>query len=1171
MLVTRSPRRRKLALAATAAVSIAAVTTGARSASAQITTIDKGHNLLLNSGLQIWGLNTDSFQYTFNYNNLTAANMDAVQWSYGQSNPGALTTGQRWGKWVQPDPGQSNYTSPANSLNSTEIAHKSDLVSIQVGDEQQSDLENVNGYTKAWFDAAHSGGHFTDKLMYINSTFWNNTSNFINFIGAANPDAISFDAYPFGTTGVYPYNWLGKAQFYRRVSLGSYIGATGTSPRPYGLYLQTYHGGDGARDPGDLEMRWQQFTAWTLGYTFVDCFTAGGGNTSLFVAGNGNSPNQPNYNNFKESARQSKNLGPALVRLISYGYGPNIILGKDATGAINPIPADWPTFNKTNAPPSQQYLTGITAQNLGTKNGGQPGDVYVGWFNPLHTSFGDPAGTAYFMVTNALGAYLQDASLTPADCTQRLTMDFDMGWTTTNSLQRLNRNTGVVDTIPLTLVSGTQYRLSNYDLEGGTGDLFKYNDGSPFVGVQPVTPTVYWDGDGNAAGNNTTTGAGLGGNGNWDSFNARWYNGASNGNYGANYNPVFWGTAGTVTIVSPPSTNSITFKTNGYTITGSSILLNQPYVTCDAGVTATINSTLNGGSAGLVKNGPGTLKLAPTTGSNTFTGLTINDGVVQVNGDGALGTAPAALATNISLNGGTLQFGANFDLGNTRAIGVGPLGGTIDTNGFSNPSGWNPTNGFRGPGNITKTGAGTFFASQPGGGFNTLWTGNLILKQGTWKIIGSDGLPYNVPAADGLKPAQITFDGGTWQMGTTLNITNFRRGITVNAGGGTIDTQGFDLTWAGPLAGSVATSNLNKAGAGKLTLKTSATLASYAGIFNVNAGTLELNGGGAMGDLASINVNNGGSTLSITGNETVGSVAGAAGTTVSLGSGVGLYTGSNNNSTSFAGWMTGAGSLNKAGSGTMTLSGTNDYAGPTTVTAGTLAFSAPLHTTSSVAISSGAAVRLNAGSHIALATGSITTAGTGKLDITDNSVVVRNSTLAAVKALITTGYNGGNWQGAGITSSSAPANSRTAIGVGANSALGKSSFAGVTGLDSNDVLVKYTYYGDADLTGATTLDDFTLFLNGYQNGGTTWSQGDFDYNGVTTLDDFTLFLLGYQQQGAPLSEIEALVDSVPMSAAERAAMLAAVQAVPEPGTGIAMLAAAAVGVGAMRRQRREMR
>ena len=50
------------------------------------------------------------------------------------------------------------------------------------------------------------------------------------------------------------------------------------------------------------------------------------------------------------------------------------------------------------------------------------------------------------------------------------------------------------------------------------------------------------------------------------------------------------------------------------------------------------------------------------------------------------------------------------------------------------------------------------------------------------------------------------------------------------------------------------------------------------------------------------------------------------------------------------------------------------------------------------------------------------------------------------------------------------------------------------------MLVKYAYYGDSDLSGATTLDDFTLFLHGYQNGGgggSTWLLGDYDYSGVS--------------------------------------------------------------------------
>src|SRR5205823_6577423 len=124
--------------------------------------------------------------------------MNGVMWSFGQSKAGQLTTGQKWGKWIQPDPSQGNYTPPATSLDGTESAHYADLLAIQVGDEQQGDLENPNGYTRAWFDAARSGNYFNDKLLYINSTFWNDINNWFSFIGAANPDAISWDAYPFG-------------------------------------------------------------------------------------------------------------------------------------------------------------------------------------------------------------------------------------------------------------------------------------------------------------------------------------------------------------------------------------------------------------------------------------------------------------------------------------------------------------------------------------------------------------------------------------------------------------------------------------------------------------------------------------------------------------------------------------------------------------------------------------------------------------------------------------------------------------------------------------------------------------------------------------------------------------------------------------------------------------
>ncbi|MEA2735064.1 MAG: fibronectin-binding autotransporter adhesin [Humisphaera sp.] len=1141
-------------LACAAALSAA----GSSTSLAQVATLGKGHSILVNNGLQMWGL--DQGAANFNYGNLTNANLNGVMWSWGQDYKASqLQPGQKWGMWTDPN------GTPATALNATQQAHVADLVALQVGDEQQSDLENPNGPTATWLKAAQAGNNFPNQLLYVNSFYVGSDANYASFIGSADPDAISFDSYPFDSpygSIIYPHNWLAKAGQFRRHALSSYLGIGGNAPRPYGLYLQTYEStSEGTRHPGDVEMRWQQFTAWTMGFTFVDAFTVGG-SSSLFTGSDQNSPTEPRYSQFRESARQSRNLGPALTKLISYGYGPSIVIGRDSAGTNNPIPSDWLPFAATNAPPNQQYLTSLSATNTGTKNNGQPGDIYVGFFNPLHASFGDPAGEAYFMITNALGPYLNDPTATVADCQQQITTNFDTQYSGISTLQRLRRSDGQLEIVPLTRTTARQYQLQ-FTLEGGTGDLFKYNDGTPFVGFNNK---LYWDNDANAAGNNTTTGAGMGGAGTWDAASNKWHNGSSNGAWAGNRDAIFWGTGGTVTLGSAQSVNSLAFKSNGYTVTGSTLTMAGQFISADTGVTATIGSSI-AGTGGIVKGGAGTVILSNNT--NTYTGgVTVTGGALQINADGALGASPASFtAANIILNGGTLEFGAGLDVANTRGIDIGPSGGTIDTQGFSNPAGYNATaGGFRGPGDLTKTGSGTFFASATSGGLNTTWKGRLIIKEGTWKIVASDGLPYNVPLADGLKADQVTLDGGTWQAGATMNITNARRGITVAAGGGTIDTQGFDLTWAGPLAGTTTTSTFTKLGSGilRFTGVAGVTAQNYNGNVNIAGGTLRLDAGVSMGDLASINVANvSGATLNVTGNETIGSLAGggASGGNVTL-SAITLTTGGNNASTTFGGVISGAGSITKSGTGTMTLSRANTYTGATTATGGRLVLGKSLTTSSSVTASGDAIIELaDDGSHNqVIKTGAVTITGNGRIDLKDNKLITTSAAGTAsggiysgIQGKVQSASNGGAWDMPGLTTSMPDATTGlTTIGVATGAqlrGLGPTEtdlFAGQT-ITGASTVAMYTYAGDANMDGFISGDDYSTIDFNVGTGADGYYNGDFNYDGIVSGDDYSTIDFNFAAQGAPF----------PTSGAAGAG--ASVVAVPEPAAcGFAAVAALAI-------------
>jgi autotransporter-associated beta strand protein len=256
--------------------------------------------------------------------------------------------------------------------------------------------------------------------------------------------------------------------------------------------------------------------------------------------------------------------------------------------------------------------------------------------------------------------------------------------------------------ISLPLLSEGQGEAIGFDALGQGYYTTSEGAGAPVHYFGRVPMTLYWDQDGAAAGSYAATGAGMGGTGSWDAASAKWYNaGGVEMPYTVGGNVVFWGTPGTVTLAAAQTANSLAFKSNGYTITGSTLTLAGPSITVDNGVTATIGSVV-AGNDGLAKNGPGALKLAK--GNSYSGGTTINGGTLGIISN-ALGAVPASAGLNITINfGSAMQFNVNnLTLAATRQIYLGSGGGIIDTNGNSDTIAGLIT----GAGSFSKTGSGT--------------------------------------------------------------------------------------------------------------------------------------------------------------------------------------------------------------------------------------------------------------------------------------------------------------------------------------------------------------------------------------------------------------------------------------------------------------------------------
>lgn len=244
-----------------------------------------------------------------------------------------------------------------------------------------------------------------------------------------------------------------------------------------------------------------------------------------------------------------------------------------------------------------------------------------------------------------------------------------------------------------------------------------------------------------------------------------------------------------------------------------------------------IGSVVGTGSGNIRKVNPGELRLS---GANTYTGKTcVSGGVVRVNNDGSLGSAPgAAVVDSITLGATSLAIGtagqltttngSSWTLNANRGITINDAGGTI-----SNIGGTVTFNGIvTGNGPFTKAGSGDLVF----GGANTYTGSTTIVGSGALRISADNGLGT---APGSATPGQLTFNGGQLTINGAMALAA-NRGIAMT-GAGTIQVSA-NASYGGIIAGSGA---LTKSGASTLTISGSST---HSGSTTISAGRWIQNG-----------------------------------------------------------------------------------------------------------------------------------------------------------------------------------------------------------------------------------------------------------------------------------------------------------------------------------------
>lgn len=311
--------------------------------------------------------------------------------------------------------------------------------------------------------------------------------------------------------------------------------------------------------------------------------------------------------------------------------------------------------------------------------------------------------------------------------------------------------------------------------------------------------------------------------------------------------------------------------------------------------TKEFNLALSGdvtGSGTLEKTGSGLLQLNSV---NTYSGLTtISEGTVRLFAASGLGTG------GVTISGGRLESVNGLALDETTTVSGSDS--SLHTDDWLDIGTGTASTLTVEDGATVTTGTSTWISAQPGinatasvtGIDSRLDTGTLLSvgHRGTGELtIGNGGTvttgSLSLGSSGGSSGTLNLNDGGTLEVsgeggisggsgdadfnlaGGTLRVTdaNLSTAIPIGlAGSSTIDTQGFDGTFAGAFSG---TGGLAKEGSGKLILNAASA---FDGGIDVNAGTLEVTGGVTVqpgGDINVATTSTSSASISVSGTDSI--------------------------------------------------------------------------------------------------------------------------------------------------------------------------------------------------------------------------------------------------------------------------------------------------------------